>query len=171
MKKNTEQKNRPTDMPPILKMEHPGAGTRAINKLVIVAMLVLAGAIGVLLYWSFESEKVLEIHNSPFPVRTIRKHPTAGGVIILKVDYCKVKDVDGELRVSYVSESREIFLPLSKERGPVTCADTEVPILIPNDLPPDTYKIKFRAIYNINPLKRNVISEFESRKVEVDGQN
>lgn len=148
--------------------EHQTKTTRAINWFVLAALVVIAIGIGIFLKWSFQDEKILEVKNSPFPVRTIRDHPTSGGVIILNTDYCKYQEIEGNLRVSYVSDTREVFLPIAKERGPVGCQKVEVPILIPSDIPPDTYRIKFRVTYDLNPIKKNVEVNFESQPVQVD---
>lgn len=144
---------------------------KVLSKIAYVALALSAIAVGILIYWASANTKVLDIHNAPFPVRTIREHPTAGGVIILKVDYCKTRDINGSLRMSFVSPSREIFLPVTTERGPKGCNKTEVPILVPKEIPADTYRIKFRVTYNINPLKGNIVQEFESQPVVVDESN
>lgn len=141
--------------------------SRVINKVIIAGLLIASIGLGLLLMWSLQGNKVLEIHNAPFPIRTIREHPTADGVVILNVDYCKLQDAQGRVRTSYVSNSREIFLPLADERIPKGCHQGEYPVLIPINTPPDTYRIKFRIVYDVNPLKREVIEEFESAPFEV----
>ena len=142
-------------------------GSKVAVKFIYFALLIITAVVGVFIYWAVQPTDILNIKNSPFPTRTIREHPTAGGVIILTVDFCKNVDIDGKLRVSYVSDSREIFLPIGDERGHTGCAQVELPVIIPKDIPADTYKIKFRATYDINPLKQDVIEEFESKPVEV----
>jgi hypothetical protein len=149
----------------------PSNTTKTINKVIIGALVLIAIGIGVVLTWAFQSSDVLIVNNSPFPTRTIRDHPTAGGVVILDADYCKKQDITGKMRTSFVSSSREVFLPLADERLEVGCKRQEVPIIIPKELPPDTYKIKFRATYDINPLKQNIPVEFESRPVEITAES
>lgn len=131
------------------------------------AIAIIALVVGIFLYWSFQPDKVLQVNNSPFPVRTIREHPTADGVVILKVDLCKHSGTVGQVRTSFVSESREIFLPLGKEQLPKGCLKQEVPVLIPTDTPEGKYKIKFSVTYQINPIKRSV-EVFETREFVVD---
>lgn len=135
-----------------------------------ISLLVTATFVGILLSWSFASEKVLEIKNEPFPIRTIRKNASVNGVVILSIDYCKNRDIEGEVRVSFVSDEREIFLPIAREQIPKGCKVQEVPIVIPKDLQPDTYRLKFRTHYDINPLK-SVDNIFESRMFEVVQEN
>jgi hypothetical protein len=146
----------------IVPAEHPTKTSRVLNKVVIGGLLLAALGLGLLLLWSLQSTRVLDIRNAPFPIRTIREHPTPDGVVILSVDYCKLQDVPGQVRTSYVSNSREIFLPLGDEKTPKGCHNSEYPVLIPVSTPPDTYRIKFHVVYRLNPLKPTVVEEFES---------
>lgn len=121
----------------------------------------------VFIYWSFANENALEIKNQPFPVRTIRNHTAPNGVVILSVDYCKNTKAVGRVRTSFVSSTREVLLPVSEDKQGKGCVKTEVPILVPKDITPDTYKIKFYTTYKVNPFK-TVTSEFESKEFIVD---
>lgn len=169
MKKTKSVTPEVTPVEPVhINGDGPSTRDRVFNKFAFAALALVALAVGLMIYWGTANTQVLNIKNAPFPTRTIRDHPTAGGVVILDVDYCKEIDTEGDLRMSFVSASREIFLPVSKERGPKGCNKTEVPVLIPKDIPADTYKVKFRITYDINPLKQNVIQEFESQPVVVD---
>lgn len=134
--------------------------------------LIMAGlslailAVAVFFYWSVSGNQVLDVKNDPFPVRTIRESPTAGGVVILHVNFCKLVAVDGKLRMSFLNHTHEVFLPLTRERSDVGCQNTELPVLIPTELPPGEYRIKFRVGYQVNPIKR-VIEEYHSKPFEV----
>jgi hypothetical protein len=139
---------------------------RMIRYGIVLFLFIIACFVAVFAYWSTSERDVLKVNNAPFPVRTIREHPTADGVIILKADYCKLVDVEGRTRISFFSQSREVFLPLSRERGETGCNVVEVPVLIPSDLPAGNYRIKFRVVYQVNPLKE-VVEEFESKPFEV----
>jgi hypothetical protein len=150
--------------------DKPTKNAKRINMVIAASLVVIAIGVGVFLSWGFQSTDVLSVNKLPIPTRTIRDHPTAGGVVILNIDYCKKMDVEGNLRISYVSSTREVFLPLTKERAPKGCQKTEVPVLIPKDLPPDTYEIKLRATYDVNPLKKNITDEFKSSSFVVDPQ-
>lgn len=136
-------------------------------KIAFISLGVIAVLVGTILYWSFADEKVLTVNNEPFPVRTIREHPMANGVVILKVDFCKHYDIEGDLRISFLNTDHEVFLPIVKERSPKECKVTEFPILIPEVIEPGKYRVKFRATYDINPVKRNITSEFVSRDFEI----
>jgi hypothetical protein len=146
-------------------MKHETA-RRFSNWALTAALIVIAGCIAVLLYWGLSSRDVLVIKNQPFPVRTIREHAKADGVIILQVSFCKKIHVEGRVRLSFVSASREVFLPASNEDTPPGCLDTEVPVLVPKEIIPDTYHIHFRITYKVNPLKQ-VTEEFDSKSFQV----
>lgn len=76
--------------------------------------------------------------------------------------------MEGKARISFVSKSREIFLPQSNEEMDKGCFVREVPVLLPLDIPADTYKVKFRVEHKLNPLKQRVVDEFESKEFVVD---
>lgn len=128
---------------------------------VIFMTAIILGAGGVLTYWAYQSKDVLKVNNEPFPVRK------TGEVIVLNVDYCKNLKVKGDLRMSFLSATSESFLPIAKEDGPKGCRQVDFPILLPKDLPPDTYRVKFRVVYEINPIKKGVVSEFQSQEFSV----
>lgn len=137
------------------KVNRRGAWVAGIA-LVITALLVIR-----LLTWSLAREDILVVNNSPFPTRTFTSQ--SDNFVILETDYCKTASINGNTRMSFVSSTREIFLPVVPERLEAGCNKTTVPIPIPKDLPPDTYKIVFRVTYDINPIKENIVSQFESR--------
>ena len=158
-------KNQPYDIdviPPVLKMNKKA---QMANWALRISLLLTALAIGTFLYWSFEGDNVLEVKNSPFPTEIIRDG--GNGIVLLSVDYCKNLDVDGKLRVSFVGATREVFIPLTAERFLAGCESTSLPIVIPKGIEPGEYSIKFIATYNVNPLKKNVVVEFESRQFEL----
>lgn len=141
---------------------------RVMPLFAIFALIASAIGITVMLYWSLASQDVLEVKNAPVSVRTIRNHPSADGVIILNISYCKKVAAPGRARISFISTSREIFLPTSPDRQPAACADNQdIPIVLPKDIPPDKYHVHFRISYDINPLKRGIIEEFDSQEFEV----
>lgn len=159
----------PNGIDAIPEPTHPKKSTKVANYVAVVSLVLVALALALFMKWSFASEDVLKVNNSPFPVRTIRQHAETGGVVILTVDLCKNTAVEGMTRTSFVSETREIFLPVAPEKLPKGCLkNQEVPILVPKDLPADTYKIKFRATYDLNPLKKGIVSEFESKSFQID---
>lgn len=151
---------------PIPQPEPQTRANRIGNKIVYAALAVLAVAVGIFLFWSFQDGDVLEVKNTPVPVRTIREHPQADGVVILNVDYCKKLDATGRVRTSFVSDSREIFLPAGEDKQAPECGKREIPVIIPHDIAPDVYKVRFRIEYEVNPIK-TVFEEFDSLPFEV----
>ncbi len=171
VKKITEEnriENQPFDVDVIPEPVHPTKRSKLVNYLVAAALIIVALGLLRIFVWSFDNEPVLTVNNSPFPTRTIREHPTGGGVVFLTADYCKTSDIEGDLRVSFLAQTREVFLPITKERTPKGCHKVELPIVIPKDIAPGEYKIKFRVTYDKNPLKQNEVVEFESQKVIID---
>lgn len=166
--KNEPENYQPNGIDVIPEPTHPTKTSKVLNWIAIGALVVVAGALGLMLKWSLVSTDVLVVHNAPFPVRTIRQHAEQGGVVILNVDVCKTSSVVGKTRTSFVSSSREVFLPVAEERLGKGCIKTEVPIVVPKDLSPDTYKIKFVSTYDLNPLKKGIVNSFESKSFQID---
>jgi len=159
--------NLPGDKTNLVEPVPPTKTSKNANRIVAIALIIIAAAIGLMAYWAVQPSDPLTIKNAPFPARTIRKEPTADGVIILTVNYCKNSNASGTVRTSFVSESREIFLPTAAEHIPKGCQSMEVPVIVPKDIVPDTYKIKFTITYKINPLKTAEVKTFESQPFQI----
>lgn len=155
-------KNRPDDLKPPTEVKHPSKTSRIMNKLTVAALAILSVAVGVFLMWSFQSENVLKVNNEPFPTRTIREHPAADGVVVLTLDYCKLQEVTGTLQISFVGESSVFLLPEIEEGSEPGCRVFDYPVLMPQNIEPGEYKIVFHAKYDLNPLKKKVVDDFES---------
>lgn len=147
--------------------DHPTLTQKVMTRLVYFALLLIAIATAVFLFWSFQDEKIIEAKNQPFPVRSVESNPTPNGVVILNVDFCKYYDVDGDLRMSFINTTHEVFLPITRERGLAGCRQTEVPVLIPKDIEPGRYRVKFYVTYDLNPIKQNILNIFESSEFEI----
>ena len=165
--KKSEQKE-PVDLGVVPEPKRPTKTTKFINYIIGVALIVIALALAVFLKWSLADTTVLDVKNDPFPARVV-EDPTGqtGGIVFLKVDYCKTQNVDGKIRVSYISKSREVFLPIADEKLPKGCNNQQVPVVVPLNLLQDTYKIKFHVTYNVNPVKKGIVADFESQSVMV----
>lgn len=151
------------------EVPHASKASKIINKVIAIALILIALGLCVFLKWELADTTVLQVNNAPFPARIIPDTSNgSNGILVLTLDYCKKQPVNGQLRISYVSASREVFLPLTPEKGSVGCNPTkDIPILIPNDLPTDTYQLKFKAVYSLNPLKNNVTETFLSQPVKI----
>lgn len=133
----------------------------------IIALFILVISIGGLfIYWTLSSSEVLVLKNLPFPAQTVPATAATDGLIELKVDYCKKVNATGIVRISFVSNAREVFLPIAPDKQPAQCLNTNIPIIIPKDLPPDTYHIHFHVVYKVNPLKTTT-QDFDSKSFTV----
>lgn len=128
--------------------------------------MFIAFGVGIMLFWAFASENVLEIKNSPFPSRVVANQTDR--YVVLDTEYCKNQGIQGKLRISFVDDDQEVFLPIADEKLPKGCSENTIPIALPSSLKPGEYKVKFRATYNINPLKQNVAVEFESKEFKLE---
>lgn len=158
-------------LPPEIKNVNPpeeSKFSKNINRAITLALIAIGLGIAVLFYWGIQNDKVITLNEEPFPTRTIRDHPTAGGVVFLTTNMCKSNSVVGEMRLSFVSKTTEVFLPLDKEDKKKGCYNEELAVLIPNDIVPDTYRVKMRVAYDINPLKQDVTQIFYSYPVIID---
>lgn len=162
-----QQYNPDYDAKPV---EGPNKKTRLANRVAFLSLGIVGIAVIIFTFWGIQSKEVITVNNSPFPTRIENKTANTDGTIYVKIDECKKYDKVGELRVSFISESREIFLPIDQEKLPKGCSDTEYPIKIPKDIIPDTYSIKFRVTYDINPIKQDVTQIFMTQKFKIDGE-
>jgi hypothetical protein len=167
-KRTKEEQKHPQLLEAIPEPVHPTKTMRAMTWVVVGMLIAIAFGLFIILRWSFQDIDVLEIHNNPFPARIVNDTTgQTGGIVFLRADYCKNANITGDLRMSYVSSSREVFLPPTKEQLPKGCDSREVPVVIPKELPKDTYRIKFRATYDVNPLKTGEVVNFESQPFTV----
>lgn len=153
---------------PDVQPQGPSKATQVANKLVYLALFVVSIALGIMIFWSLATDVPLEVKNSPFPAR-VEKDPTGktGGTVYLKAVYCKNTDAIGTARISFLSKSREQFTPLVEEKEKQGCGEKEFPVVIPVNLSEDEYRIRFRVLYDLNPLKKQIPVEFESQPVNI----
>lgn len=131
-----------------------------------IGLMLTAFGVGIMLFWAFASEDVLTIKNSPFPSRVVANQTDK--YVVLDTDYCKNQDIRGKLRISFVDDTQEVFLPVVDEKLPKGCTTNSIPIALPESLKAGNYKVKFRATYSVNPLKQNIVVEFESREFKLE---
>lgn len=168
MTDSDRKENQPYDIDVIPKPVHQTKSAQLANRVIAVFLIVIALGLGIFLKWSFANTDILTINNSPFPARVVADPSgKTGGIVFLKANYCKNVAVDGQLRLSYISASREVFLPVVKEQSPKGCDDKEIPVVIPLNLLKDSYKVKFHVTYDVNPLKTGITNDFESQPITV----
>jgi hypothetical protein len=122
--------------------------------LTYATLSVMAVGGSLYLYWSFQSTKVLDIKNTPVPVRPQEINPEA--TVILHYNYCKRSDVHGVVTGAIVSSSTKILLPDAEEITPKTCKEFDVPVIIPGQTTDGVYHLEYTAVYRVNPLKVSV---------------
>lgn len=140
---------------------------RAVNIATFISLGIITAGLGIFLYWLFQSEKVIQVNNEPFPVSIIDDH-VSQKVVVLKVDFCKYQNVEGDLRVSFLNDNHEEFLPITRERSEKGCRVSDLPILVPETIKPGKYRIKFTVRYDVNPLKRDIPNEFVSQEFTIN---
>ena len=159
---------RPHDIDAIPAPSHPSKFSKVVNKAVYGALFVLTFILGVMIFWAVQTNEPLVIKNSPFPARVVAD-PTGqtGGTVFMTAKYCKNTDAQGQVRISFLSKSREQFTPIVTESAPKGCGEREFPVIIPTNLSEDEYRIRFRVVYDLNPIRKNIPVEFESRPVNI----
>lgn len=141
------------------------------NRIAFVALGISLIIIGLFAYWAAAKDDVLTIKNDPVPFRTIRPKAKADGIVFLKIDYCKNVGATGRVMASFVSQSRLVLLPVVVDNQPPQCRNAEVPIPIPHDIAPGKYRLHYRIIYNVNPLKTDIVEEFDSQEFEIEAND
>lgn len=136
------------------------------SRLLYIGMTIATLGLGLYLYWLLIPIDILAIKNSPVPVRPPTNVP--GGVEILTHDFCKLTNDEGTLRISFIGNNTETFLPITQEKSGKICGDKiDLPVILPGTLKPAKYHIHFRAIYHPNPVQ-TVVKEWDSQEFDVN---
>jgi len=88
--------------------------------------------------------------NSPFPV--YKEEVKAGGEITYDVQYCKFKDVSGNVKTQLVNDVIH-FYPDTFAIMPAGCKNYTGRKKLPDFLSEGEYKLMFNVEYKVNPLK------------------
>lgn len=137
---------------------------------ILAYIIIIVSIITALLltYWNLQNPTVLDVKNSPFPVRPASNSP--GDIEFIHVNYCKTFQAKGTVILNMVGEKSIIRLPFSIENSPKQCLNTEVPIVIPVYAVNDTYYFDFKITYRINPIRTKVV-ELKSQTFKLTAQN
>jgi hypothetical protein len=131
--------------------------------------LVIAACSGLLfLYWGMQSNRVLELHNTPFAVRPGTNQ--AGQVEFMHIDYCKKRAITGTVVAQMVGTKSVIRIPWPIDNSAPQCLNTDVPIPLPVYAADDTYYFNFIVTYKINILKKSVMT-FRSGTFKIQSQS
>jgi hypothetical protein len=114
-------------------------------------------------YWYLQDQTVLEYINSPFPLE--KKEYYIGEPIRYDVKWCKYKELPAEvqLRLQAISENRVItnytLESFTSTNVGIGCDfRTVASINIPDYIKEGFYKIEHTVIYQINPLKKEIVN-------------
>lgn len=137
-------------------------------KVAYVVVALAALTTGLMAYWGAAQYDVLDIRQSPVPVRP-KEVSGPDPTIIATIDYCKKLDVEGTAVVTLVSKKTVLLTPAYKDKTPKTCATLEAALLIPPQATPDVYHYHWRVVYKVNPIK-TVVEEFDTEEFELKTQ-
>lgn len=157
--------------PTILTQNQEDGKASGVARLFAYGSLLLTGlVVATVLFWSFQSSKVLEVKNSP--VDAFPPEVQAGtSAIFLDIDYCKYTKVDGVVEVNLIGQTTgsKIGVTWPQDKTPRGCARLkQVPVLIPPQTPTDTYTAVFSITYaKINPIKPAQPVTFSSKPFKV----
>lgn len=138
-----------------------------MNKLkvfIYILLLVVVTAVGVFVYWMYQPTEVVKFNK---PITVVPPTAPTGTAVFLNLNYCKKQSVTGLVRASFLSNSTEIFQPQSVDTQKARCYNVNLPVLVPQ-IAPGKYRIKFKATYQLNPLKTE-IEEFTTEEFTIAG--
>ncbi len=124
------------------------------------AMLVL-----MLYFAAFYQNPPARFFNTPFPVEP--KVAPAGGQISVAVEACKYTEAPVAVYATWTNELIFQQPPASFAGLPLGCATTDVLINIPAELPPGSYILRYRFVYNVSPLSFARIVEAETERFTI----
>lgn len=137
--------------PKIAPTPKPTTAQRVLRYVLYAIVATAVGVASLFLYWVLQSNTVLDVKNSPFPIRP--PVVSQDDVIWVKANYCKNVDVTGTIMVRLIGKRSIIRLPYDNESQRAGCVDRELPIPIPAYATDDIYYIQFDVTYQINPIK------------------
>lgn len=142
--------------PKIAPTPRPTTAQRILRWVLYAIVGIAVGVASLFLYWVLQSNTVLDVKNSPFPIRP--PVVSQDDVIWVKANYCKNINVDGAITVRLIGKRSIIRLPYDNESQHVGCVDRELPIPIPEYATDDEYYIQFDVVYQINPIKTQSVT-------------
>jgi hypothetical protein len=142
--------------PKIAPTPKPTQRQRILRYVLYTIVGLAVGVAFLFLFWVVQSPNVLDVKNSPFPIRP----PVVAqdDIIWVKANYCKNSDAKGELVVRLIGKRSIIRLPYGNEAQAAGCVDRELPIPIPEYATDDVYYIQFDVTYQVNPIKTQMVT-------------
>lgn len=131
---------------------------------VYIVMALTIVTIGVGIVWTLEDPHMLQINNAKekvpmekgttftgIPIRPKVLQP--GGIVIMSLDYCKLKDTHGTVIARLVGQKFVTDINWPNDSSKAGCINLPIQIPLPEDANDDTYYVEFEVLYHVNPLK------------------
>lgn len=142
--------------PKIAPTPRPTTSQRVLRYVLYSIVALAVGVASLFLYWLVQSGSVLDVKNSPFPIRP--PVVSQDDIIWVKANYCKNANISGAILVRLIGKRSIIRLPYDNENQGIGCVNREVPIPIPEYATDDVYYIQFDITYQINPIKTQMVT-------------
>lgn len=136
-----------------------------IYRAIMLLFGIAAVMVMILVYWRVAPYDVLQIHGK-IPVRPTTLNQ--GDALIQTFNYCKTMESTGIIERQLVSTTRVIILPTQRDEGHKFCGTIDVPLVLPNPMASDTYRVHYKITYDVNPVRSQEI-EFYTEPFTVLG--
>lgn len=121
-----------------------------LHWLTYVTFSLTMALIIVVVYYMFFPIKVMEVSNAPFPV--VNKTVRAGGTLQHIVEYCKYVEMPSDSSRQLVNGLIYTMATVTND-NPIGCHTVTSITLIPQELPPGTYRLRITKTYHLNPIR------------------
>lgn len=135
-------------------------------KISFAALIIAILGLLLLFYWYIVSVSVLQIKNNPVSVE--KKQVKGEEVQILDINYCKYQNIKGAVSWSLVSNKQIILLPPYTDTNSAGCGSLRAPVLLPPVKFSDTYHFHYVIMYQVNPVKTEIVT-FDSKPFSIIG--
>lgn len=135
-------------------------------KWTIVGAMIITIAVlcSILIFWISYPYRILDIKNSPFPVKTSKVK--AGQFMYYHSNFCVLRDATGYISQDLQDHTLILLPPPPAFQARKGCRSVDVPVFIPLSVPPGKYRLNNHGVYPDNPLK-NTYYETHSDWFEV----
>lgn len=138
---------------------------RIINKLVYIALFIVAMALCVVLYWSYTNQDVIDLLKEPIPTTPLEAK--VSDTIYLKADFCKKVDATGRVVTRISGNSGDLLAPIQYEKLKPGCYHNFlITVPLPPQITPGTYHVNYLITYRTNPMT-TVTENFNSEDFQV----
>jgi len=130
--------------------------TKLLPWAVLLLLSIVVFTVG---FWLLYPYKTIEFKNNVFPVINENRTVSRGDRLRYEVDACKYTDIVPILKKYFVDG---VIYEVTESFGAVDrgCRKTIVDVYVPRAIPVGTYKMKFIAKYQVNPIKTIVFVNY-----------